>query len=214
MQKTNPATHSTPAATSARARSSWNATDLSLIAVFAAVVAVSAILPAIPVGQVGVPITLQTLAIMVTGIVLGPWRGAAALSLYVAVALAGLPIFSQFRGGIGVLFGPSAGYIIAFPVVAFVVGFLARIVFRRINRFRFLALFGACTISSLLITHPFGIIGMMLTAKLDLAAAIAADVVFLPGDILKNLAAAAIGLSVVKAFPRLQSRPGSRLVRR
>ena len=206
MQQTNPAPHSTPADTSALARRSWNATDLSLIAVFAAVVAVSAILPAIPVGQVGVPITLQTLAIMVTGIVLGPWRGGAALSLYLAVALAGLPIFSQFRGGIGVLFGPSAGYIIAFPIAAFVVGFLARIVFRRFSRNRFLALFGACTLTSLLITHPFGIVGMMITAKLDLAAAVAADIVFLPGDILKNLAAAAIGLSVVKAFPRLQSR--------
>ncbi|GAA2176095.1 biotin transporter BioY [Arthrobacter parietis] len=210
MQQTNPAPHSTPADTPARARSSWNATDLSLIAVFAAVVAASAILPAIPVGQVGVPITLQTLAIMVTGIVLGPWRAGAALSLYVAVALAGLPIFSQFRGGIGVLFGPSAGYIIAFPIAAFVVGFLARIVFRRFSRYRFLALFVACTVTSLLITHPLGIIGMMINAKLDLAAAIAADVVFLPGDVLKNLAAAAIGLSVLKAFPRLQSRSARR----
>ncbi|WP_309072339.1 biotin transporter BioY [Arthrobacter sp.] len=207
MQQTNPALHSSPADVSARARRSWNATDLSLIAVFAAVVAVSAILPAIPVGQVGVPITLQTLAIMVTGIVLGPWRAGAALTLYVAVALAGLPIFSQFRGGIGVLFGPSAGYIIAFPVAAVLVGFLARLVFRRLDRHRFLGLFAACTITSLLITHPFGIIGMMINAKLDLGAAIAADVVFLPGDILKNLAAAAIGLSVIKAFPRLQSRP-------
>lgn len=210
MQQTNPALHSTPAETPAPARRSWNATDLSLIAVFAAVVAASAILPAIPVGQVGVPITLQTMAIMVTGIVLGPWRAGAALSLYVAVALAGLPIFSQFRGGIGVLFGPSAGYIIAFPVAAIVVGFLARIVFRRFSRARFLALFAACTLTSLLITHPFGIIGMMINANLDLAAAIAADIVFLPGDILKNLAAAAIGLSVIKAFPRLQSRAVNR----
>lgn len=211
MQQTNPAPHSTSADTSGRTRRSWNATDLSLIAVFAAVVAASAILPAIPVGQVGVPITLQTLAIMVTGIVLGPWRAGAALSLYVAVGLAGLPIFSQFRGGIGVLFGPSAGYIIAFPIAAFVVGFLARIVFRRVTRYRFLALFAACTVTSLTITHPFGIVGMMINAKLDLVSAIAADVVFLPGDILKNLAAAAIGLSVVKAFPRLQSRPASRV---
>lgn len=210
MQQTNPVPHSTLAGTSAQARSSWNATDLSLIAVFAAVVAVSAILPAIPVGQVGVPITLQTLAIMVTGIVLGPWRGGAALSLYVAVALAGLPIFSQFRGGIGVMFGPSAGYIVAFPVAAFVVGFLAQIVFRRFDRFRFLALFIACTITTIFISHTFGIVGMMINADLDLPAAIAADVVFLPGDILKNLAAAAIGLSVVKAFPRLQSRAARR----
>ncbi|WP_323961829.1 biotin transporter BioY [Arthrobacter sp. JZ12] len=210
MHKTNPVQHSPLAEAPARPRRSWSATDLSLIAVFAAVVATSAILPAIPVGQVGVPITLQTLAIMVTGIVLGPWRAGAALTLYVAVGLAGLPIFSQFRGGLGVLFGPSAGYIIAFPVAAVVVGFLARLVFRKVSRLRLLALFAACTVTSLTITHPFGIVGMMINAKLDLGAAIAADVVFLPGDILKNLAAAAIGLSVVKAFPRLQGRSASR----
>ncbi|GAB3540743.1 biotin transporter BioY [Arthrobacter tecti] len=206
MQQTNQIPRSSPTETVKPARRSWNATDLSLIAVFAAVVATSAILPAIPVGQVGVPITLQTLAIMVTGIVLGPWRAGAALGLYVAVGLAGLPIFSQFRGGIGILFGPSAGYIIAFPLAAMAVGFLARLIFRRIGRLKFLALFAACTVTSLLITHPLGIVGMMVNAKLDLPAAVAADVVFLPGDILKNLAAAAIGLSVVKAFPRLQGR--------
>ncbi|NJC22327.1 biotin transport system substrate-specific component [Arthrobacter pigmenti] len=206
MQQTNQIPRSSPTETVKSARRSWNATDLSLIAVFAAVVATSAILPAIPVGQVGVPITLQTLAIMVTGIVLGPWRAGAALGLYVAVGLAGLPIFSQFRGGIGILFGPSAGYIIAFPLAAMAIGFLARLIFRRIGRLKFLALFVACTVTSLLITHPLGIVGMMVNAKLDLPAAVAADVVFLPGDILKNLAAAAIGLSVVKAFPRLQGR--------
>ncbi len=211
MQETNLNSQDTSGSTSSQSARSWDATDLSLIAVFAAVVATSAILPAIPVGQLGVPITLQTLAIMVTGIVLGPWRAGAAVGLYVAVGLAGLPIFSQFRGGIGVLFGPSAGYLIAFPIAAMVVGFLARIIFRRINRFRYLALFAACTVTSLTITHSLGILGMMINAKLDLGAAIAADVVFLPGDVLKNLAAAAIGLSVVTAFPRLQRRrPGHR----
>ncbi|WP_028278758.1 biotin transporter BioY [Arthrobacter sp. H5] len=206
MQLTNqnPGTQSTGSPAPARRR--WNATDLSLIAVFAALVAAFAILPAIPVGGVGVPITLQTLAVMVTGVILGPWRGGAAVGLYVAVGLAGLPVFSQFRGGIGVLFGPSAGYIIAFPLAAILVGVLARVVIRRVTRFRYLALFGACLLTSLIVIHPLGISGMMLNAKLDLGAAIAADAVFLPGDVVKNLLAAAVGLSVLKAFPRLQGR--------
>ncbi|MHA7155520.1 biotin transporter BioY [Arthrobacter sp. TMN-50] len=185
------------------ARHRWNATDLSLIAVFAAMVAALAILPAIPAGPLGVPVTLQTLAVMVTGIVLGPTRGGAAVALYVLVGLAGLPIFSGFSGGVGVLAGPSAGYLIAFPLAAVVAGFLARLVLTRVRRFRYAALFAACMVASLLVIHPLGIAGLMINGKLDFATAVLADAIYLPGDALKNLVAAAIGLSVHRAFPRL-----------
>ncbi len=84
------------------------ATDVALVATFAAFVAVCAVLPAIPTGG-AVPITLQTFAVVLTGLVLGPRRGALALALYVLVGLAGLPIFSGAVGGLGVLAGPSAG---------------------------------------------------------------------------------------------------------
>ena len=77
-----------------RRRNRWNATDLGLIAVFAALVAGSALIAAIPVGGLGVPITLQTLAVMLTGLALGPARAFAAVGLYVLLGLAGLPIFS------------------------------------------------------------------------------------------------------------------------
>ncbi|MBG6181016.1 biotin transporter BioY [Arthrobacter sp. CAN_A1] len=196
-----PATAAADDATHTRHR--WNATDLSLIAVFAAMVAALAILPAIPAGPLGVPVTLQTLAVMVTGIVLGPARGGAAVALYVLVGLAGLPIFSGFTGGVGVLAGPSAGYLIAFPLAAVVAGFLARLVLTRVRRFRYAALFGACMVSSLLVIHPLGIAGLMINGKLDFVTAVLADAIYLPGDVLKNLVAAAIGLSVHRAFPRL-----------
>lgn len=189
--------------TPTHARRRWNATDLSLIAVFAALVAALAILPAIPAGPLGVPVTLQTLAVMVTGIVLGPSRGFAAVALYLVVGLAGLPIFSGFSGGVGVLAGPSAGYLLAFPLAALVAGFLARVVLARVKRFRYAALFATCLTSSLLVIHPLGIAGLMVNGKLDFVAAVAADVIYLPGDVLKNLVAAAIGLSVHRAFPRL-----------
>lgn len=186
----------------------WNATDLSLIAVFAALVAAFSIVPAIPIGPLGVPITLQTLAVMLTGVILGPLRAGAAVGLYVLVGLAGIPIFSGFSGGIGVLVRPSAGYIIAFPIAAVLTGFLARLVLRRINRFKYVALFAACMVSSLLVIHPLGVAGLVLNGKLDLGTAIAADALYLPGDVVKNLLAAAIGLSVHRAFPRLLGRTG------
>ena len=82
-------------------RKRWNATDLGLIAVFAALVAGSALIAAIPVGGLGVPITLQTLAVMLTGLALGPGRAFAAVGLYTLLGLAGLPIFSGGRSGLG-----------------------------------------------------------------------------------------------------------------
>ncbi len=190
-------------------RRSWNATDLSLIAVFAALTAAFALLPAIPVGAVGVPITLQTLAVMLTGVILGPGRGAAAIGLYLAAGLAGLPIFSGFSGGLGVLAGPSAGYLISFPLVAAVAGWLAGAVLKRARRMRYLLVFLACTAASLLVIHPLGIAGMMINLNLDFRTAVLADIVFLPGDVIKNLVAAAMGLTVYRAFPRLLDRTGA-----
>lgn len=187
-------------------RRSWNATDLSLIAVFAALTAAFALIPAIPVGAAGVPVTLQTLAVMLTGVVLGPGRGAAAIGLYVAAGLAGLPIFSGFSGGLGVLAGPTAGYLLAFPLAAALAGWLSTVAIRRARRLQYLLLFLACAAGSILVIHPLGIAGMMLNLNLDPGAALMADIVFLPGDIAKNLIAAAIGVSVHKAFPRLLDR--------
>lgn len=188
---------------------SWNATDLSLIAVFAALTAAFALMPAVPIGAVGVPITLQTLAVMLTGVILGPGRGAAAIGLYLAAGLAGLPIFAGFSGGLGVLAGPSAGYLIAFPLAAAVAGWLAGAVLKRARRMRYLLVFLACMTASLLVIHPLGIAGMMVNLNLDLRTAVLADIVFLPGDVIKNLVAAAMGLTVYRAFPRLLDRTGA-----
>ncbi|MET4061392.1 biotin transport system substrate-specific component [Arthrobacter sp. UYP6] len=183
-------------------RGHWTAADLSLIAVFAALVAAFSLLPGVPLGA-GVPITLQTLAVMLTGIILGPSRGAAAVALFLAAGLAGLPIFSGFSGGLGVLAGPSAGYLLAFVPAAFAVGLLSRAVLRRTRRARFPLLFAAAMAASFIFVHPMGIAGLMINAKLEFPAALVADMAFWPGDVLKNLLAAAVGVSVFTAFPRL-----------
>ena len=191
-------------------RRRWTATDLSLIAVFAALTAVFSILPGIPLGS-GVPLTLQTLAVMLTGMLLGPGRGAAAVGLFMLAGLAGLPVFSGFRGGLGVLAGPSAGYLLSFPVAAFVVGVLAGVVLRRTRRARFVLLFAVALATSFVVVHPAGIAGLMVNGHLSFPAALAADMAFWPGDVLKNLLAAAVAVSVLTAFPRMvPARPRTR----
>lgn len=196
-----------PTKTQRRARRRWGASDLSLIAVFAAIIAAFAFVPAIPVGALGVPITLQTLAVALTGMLLGPARGFAAVGLYVLVGLVGLPVFSGFSGGFGVLAGPSAGYLIAFPFAAALIGALAKLAIRHTRRLRGLWLFASGLAGSLVFIHPLGIAGMMINGKLDLTAAVAADIIFLPGDLIKNVLAALIALSVLRAFPRLLTGP-------
>lgn len=186
----------------------WTATDLSLIAVFAALTAVFSLLPGLPLGA-GVPLTLQTLAVMLTGIILGPVRGAAAVGLFLLAGLAGLPVFSGFRGGLGVLAAPSAGYLLSFPLAAGVAGLLAGVVLRRFRRARFVWLFAVAMATSFLVVHPAGITGLMMNAHLGFGPALAADMAFWPGDVLKNLLAAAVAVSVFKAFPRMAA-PGRR----
>ncbi|WP_346927062.1 biotin transporter BioY [uncultured Arthrobacter sp.] len=200
-------TDGTAAATPARRRNRWNATDLGLIAVFAALVAGSALMAAIPVGGLGVPITLQTLAVMLTGLALGPGRAFAAVGLYVLLGLAGLPIFSGGRSGLGVLAGPSAGYIIGFVFAAAAVGWLTVVVLRRTagrpGKFRAVLLFAAAMASSIIFIHGLGILGMMVNAKLDFSKAFLADLVFYPGDVIKNALAVTVALALHKAFPDL-----------
>jgi biotin transport system substrate-specific component len=196
-------TQTRPPAASVKKRSRWNATDLGLIAVFAALVAASALVAAIPVGGLGVPITLQTLAVMLTGLALGPGRAFAAVGLYTLLGLAGLPIFSGGRSGLGILAGPSAGYIIGFPLAAAVVGWLAAIVIRRTLKYRGVSLFAAAMVTSIVVVHALGVLGMMVNAKLDLSKAFLADLPFYPGDIIKNVLAVTVALALHKAFPDL-----------
>ncbi|YCH08670.1 biotin transporter BioY [Arthrobacter sp. alpha11c] len=182
-------------------RKRWTATDLGLIAVFAALVAASAIVPGIPVGALGVPITLVTLTVMLSGLVLGPGRGFAAVGLYVLLGLAGLPIFSGGRSGLGILATASAGYIIAFPLAAAATGYLAALIIRKTVRNRSLLLFAAAMVSSIVLIHGLGVLGMMINGKLDFTKAFIADLAFYPGDILKNVLAVIIAVAIHKAFP-------------
>jgi len=194
-------TDTTPKNSPRTERRRWNGTDLGLIAVFAALVAGAALVPGLALNGFGVPITFQTLAVMLTGLMLGPARGFAAVGLYTLLGLAGLPIFSQGRSGLGILAGPSAGYIIAFPIAAGVVGWLATVVIKRTTRARALWFFLSATVTSIVVVHSLGIVGIALNSKATLEQAFLSDLIFYPGDIIKNVLAAVIAVALHRAFP-------------
>ncbi|WP_120003089.1 biotin transporter BioY [Nesterenkonia muleiensis] len=196
-----------PAAQAARPRRQSRAQDTALIGVFAGLIAVLALVPPIPVGNFGVPITLQTLGVALAGLVLGPWRGFAAAGLYVVLGLLGIPILANFSGGLGVLAGPSAGYLLAFPLTALVTGLVARAVVRRKQgRWRAPLLFLAAITGSIVVTHPFGILGMSVNLEISLREAFFLDIVFWPGDVVKSAAAAAAATLVHRAYPAVLAR--------
>jgi len=72
-----------------------------------------------------VPITAQTMVVSLAGVLLGPWLGAASQALYLLVGALGAPVFAGGAFGLGWLFGPTGGYLLAFPLAAAVTGWLA-----------------------------------------------------------------------------------------
>ena len=178
------------------------ATDVALVASFAALIIACSTLT-VTVGAV--PVTLQTFAVLLTGAVLGPRRALLALALYLAVGMAGLPVFSGGRTGLAALAGPSVGYVVSFPVTAVAVALLVgRIPVRVARGARTALVFAACVVATVLVTYPLGIAGMAWRLDLTLAEAFVANATFVPGDLLKCVAAAITATAVLRAFPRLQ----------
>ncbi|HEY7853787.1 MAG TPA: biotin transporter BioY [Aquiluna sp.] len=158
-------------------------TNISLIFGGAALTAVSAQiqLPMWP-----VPMTMQTLAVLLVGAALGAKRGALSLSLYLALGAAGLPVFASAKSLTGVI--PTAGYIVGFVAAAALVGYLASRGFSSTP----IKVALSFALGSVVI-YGFGISGLMLALGLDMSTAVAVGVVpFLIGDVVKAAAAAAL----------------------
>lgn len=183
-------------------RGSLDPRSVALVAVFAALIVAAAIVPGIPVGSLGVPITLQTLAVMLAGLSLGAVRGSLAVLLYLVLGFAGLPVFSGGRSGLQVMAGPSAGYLLAFLLAAFVVGLAAQQILRRARTaWRVPLFFLAAMLTSVVVVHTLGVLGMTVTLDISLTEAFKADLAFYPGDIVKNVVAAIAAAAVHRAFP-------------
>ena len=80
---------------------------------------------AIPIPFSPVPLTMQPLAVLLVGVVLGSGRGAAAAVLYLLEGASGLPVFAEGKGGAIWLAGPTAGYLLSYPFAAFVAGWFS-----------------------------------------------------------------------------------------
>jgi biotin transport system substrate-specific component len=132
-----------------------------------------------------VPITLQTLFLNLAAALLGGRLGALSQVVYIILGIIGLPVFAGGKGGIGILFGPTGGYLIGFIVAAFVIGKLIEI------KARPGFVWMACSmVVGLIIIYLFGVIQLSFVAKLTLTKAITVGVLpFLIGDAIKIIIA-------------------------
>lgn len=184
-------------------QAAWDVRDTTRVAAFAALIAVLGLPGAVPVFGGAVPITLQTLGVMLAGTILGPWRGAAAVLTLDVLVLIGLPLLSGGRGGAGVFVGPTAGYLIGWILGAFVVGAISVAGSLRPTWWRTAA---ACITGGILVVYACGIPVQALVTRLPLAQTALTSVVFLPGDLIKVVLATAITLTLWRAYPRAFSR--------
>lgn len=144
---------------------------------------------AVPVPFSPVPMTLQPLAVLVVGGVLGAGGGLAALTTYLALGLLGLPVFAGGSSGVVHLLGPTGGYLLAFPVAAALTGALTG---RDAGVLRTLL---ACAVAMAVI-HAGGVAQLALLGGSPAAAFRVGFVPFLTGDLVKVGLAAALILAL------------------
>lgn len=180
-------------------------TDLALVATFAALVAVCAVVAALPFGVNGVPVTLQLFAVFLAGAVLGATRGFLAVALYLALGAVGLPVLAGGQAGLAPFVGVTAGYLWSFPFVALVVGLA-------VERARAagVAVTAAVVVAGGLVGEALcwfaGSAGIALYADTPFWTTVKGAAVYVPADLVKLAAAAVVAAAVHRAFPQLLAR--------
>ena len=174
-----------------------NAAVMTRAALMAAVTAVAAQI-AIPIEPV--PFTLQVLAVVLTGLLLGPRYGALAMAIYLLLGAVGVPVFAQFSGGLGTLLGPTGGYLISYPIAAAVAGLAAKTVAGDSrSRALWFGFFWGCT--GLAIIYALGATWLAVVSGLTPKVAIATGVLpFVVFDLIKVGLAALVAVAAAPAI--------------
>lgn len=184
----------------ASSRTRWSSRDLALVAMFAGIVAALGLVPAVYPFGIAVPITAQTLGVMLAGAVLGSRRGGLALVVFLVLVAVGLPLLAGGRGGLAAFVSPSAGFLWAWPLGAFVVGWITE----RVGApYRLIPGVLANLAGGLIVVYLIGIPVLAWQAGISLLAAAATSAVFLVGDVVKAVLGAVIARGVHAAYPGL-----------
>lgn len=168
---------------------------LGRVAVFAALIIVLGTV-VVPLPG-GVPITGQTLGVMLAGLVLGPRIAPWSIALVLALAAVGLPVLAGGRGGLGVFVGPTVGYMIGWIAGVIVIGLIMRT-----GRFTWWRAAAAALVGGVLVVYAFGIPVQALVTGVPLDLTALSSLAFLPGDLIKVTVATLVVVAVRRAYPR------------
>ena len=173
--------------------------DLAQVAVFAALIVALGLPGQISIGSAGVPITLQTLGVMLAGALLGWGKGVFSVLAVMVIGLA-LPVLAGGRTTLTSLAGPTAGFLVGWIPAVIVIGLLTAWM---MPRYRLVWGLAINILGGIVVIYAFGVGGMLLRTDLTLGAAIAANGAFLPGDLIKAVVTAVVAQQVHKARPGL-----------
>lgn len=166
-------------------------TSLTLCGLFAALMAICSMIT-IPLGFTPIPVNLGTLGVFLAGGILGKKYGTVSIGVYVLVGAVGIPVFAGFRGGLGVLAGPTGGYIIGYILAAFVIGLIIEKILDYDKSVP--TQYAVCVIAlvcGLALCYTLGTIWFIISTGTGVWASLVACVIpFIPGDALKIAAAA------------------------
>ncbi|MEV6430442.1 biotin transporter BioY [Nocardia sp. NPDC051463] len=183
-----------------KSRVGMSARDMAQIAVFAALIAALGLPGAITVGFSGVPITVQTLGVILAGAVLGARKGTAAVVVFLALTMIGLPLLSGGRTGLTALAGPSVGYLVGWIPAALVIGLCTA---RILPKYPIVLGLVVNAVGGIVILYVLGTVGLLLRTDLDFRHAITTNFAFIPGDLLKVVVATVVAKGVHRAYPGL-----------
>ena len=163
--------------------------DISVAATFTALTAVMSQI-SIPLPFCPVPITLQIFAIYLSSIILGSRLATLSQIIYLLLGAVGVPVFSHFSGGFQSIVGPTGGFLISFPIVAFIVGKISEKDMGIIS-------LSLGLIISLIFCYSIGVLQLSFVTKMPIKKSIMVGAVpFIPLDIVKIFIAYLIGIKV------------------
>lgn len=175
--------------------------DIAYIALFAALMAALGLFPPIAL-PVGVPITAQSMGVMLAGAIAGAKRGGLALVLFCIIVAIGMPVMAGGHGGFGVFLGPSGGFVLAWPLCAFLIGWLYE---KNLGRLSFARELAILILGGIVVMYAIGIPWLAVVAGIDLWQAAVGAAAFIPGDVAKAVLTVFIAQAVRRAYPTLEA---------
>ena len=170
--------------------------NITHIALFAALIAALGLIPKFTLAF-GVPITAQSMGVMLCGTILGAKRGGLAVLLFLLIVALGLPLLSGGRGGLGVFATPSVGFLIGWPAAAFVTGLIVE---KWVGKLAVVATVAA-VVGGVGVLYIFGVIGMAVMLDKSISASLMLVTAFSPGDLIKAILTGRVTAALAKSRP-------------